>query len=316
MPMSTGPLGAGNIDVTRAATFIPELWSNETLASFKRKNVMLPLVRSYSFVGKKGDTLHLPVPGRGVVSAKQARTQVNIQYDTSGEIQILVDRHYEYSKLFEDIMTTQALSSYRKFYTEDSGYKLSQKIDTDLIELGRFTNNGNGTTAYANGFIGGDGTTAYNGANQTALSDAAIRRTVQRLDDNDIPNDQRWMVIPPAAKNTLLGLARFTEQAFVGETGNGNSIRNGRVGDIYGMDVYVSPNADTTTNSHRVVLIGHKDAFAIAMQKEIRVQTQNKLEYLGDLMVSDVLYGVKAIRVGASAQPELLSAAYALVVPA
>lgn len=316
MAASTAPMGPGNIDVERAAVFIPEIWQDEVLAAYKRKNVMMPLVRKYPFYGKKGDTLHIPVPSRGQATRKVGRTQVNLQYNDANELTIVVDQHYEYSKLFEDIMLTQAMSSYRRFFTEDAGYQLSRQIDTDLIQLGRYANNGAGTNAYSTAYIGGDGSTLYNGSNQTALGDTAIRRIIQRLDDNDVPMSDRFIIIPPAAKNTLLGLARFTEQAFVGETGSGNSIRNGRIGDIYGMDVYVTPNCDTTSGNHRVVLIGHKDAFAIAMQKDIRVQTQNKLEYLGDLMVADVLYGVKPVRVGASSQPELLSAVYALVVPA
>ena len=314
MAVNLGPMGPGNIDVERAAVFIPEIWSDEVLAAYKRKNVMMPLVRKYPFQGKKGDTLHIPVPSRGQATRKVARTQVNLQYNDSAELLVVVDQHYEYSKLFEDIMLTQAMSSYRRFFTEDAGYQLSRQIDTDLIQLGRYANNGAGNDTYAAAYIGSDGETAYNGSNAAALTDAAIRRTIQRLDDADVPNDGRFMIVPPATKNTLLGLARFTEQAFVGEVGSGNSIRNGRVGDIYGMDVYVTPSADTTAGGDRIVLIGHKDAFAIAMQKDIRVQTQSKLEYLGDLLVADVLYGVKAVRVGA--QAELDSAVFALAVPA
>lgn len=314
MAVQTGPMGPGNIDVSRAQGWIPELWQNEILAAYERKNIMMGLVRKYPFQGKKGDTLHIPVPQRGQATRKVARTQVNLQFTDSSEVLMIVDRHYEYSKLFEDIMMTQANSSYRRFFNEDAGYQLARRIDTDLVELGRYANGGSGANTYLTAFIGSNGTTAYNGSNAAAITDAAIRRTIQRLDDNDVPTTDRFMIVPPAAKNTLLGLARFTEQAFVGETGSNNSIRNGRVGDIYGMDVYVSPNADTTSTGDRVILIGHKDALAIAMQRDVRVQTQNKLEYLGDLMVADVLYGVKSVRDGSN--PDLPAAMFALVVPA
>jgi len=65
---------------------------------------------------------------------------------------------------------------------------------------------------------------------------------MQTLDDEDVPMDGRVMVIPPVMRNTLMGLARFTEQSFVGEVGAGNTIRNGKIGDIYGMEVFVSTN--------------------------------------------------------------------------
>lgn len=314
MAVQLGPMGPGNIDVTRAAAFIPEMWRDEVLAAYKRKNVMMPLVRKYPFTGKKGDTLHIPVPSRGQATRKVARTQVNLQFNDAGELLVIIDQHFEYSKLFEDIMLTQAMGSYRRFFTEDAGYQLGRQIDTSLIQLGRYANVGVGTNAYARAYIGSDGTTLFTGNNQATLTDVAIRRTIQRLDDDDVPTTDRFMIIPPSAKNTLLGLARFTEQAFVGEVGANNSIRNGRVGDIYGMDVYVTPSADTTANGARIVLIGHKDALAIAMQRDVRVQTQNKLEYLGDLLVADVLYGVKSVRDGSMA--DLPAALYALAVPA
>ena len=42
----------------------------------------------------KGDTMHHPT--RGAVTAKSAGTAVTIQNNTEGEIQVVVDRHYEY----------------------------------------------------------------------------------------------------------------------------------------------------------------------------------------------------------------------------
>lgn len=46
---------AGAMNVTRGATFIPEIWSDDILVSYKRKLVAANLVRKMSFVGKKGD---------------------------------------------------------------------------------------------------------------------------------------------------------------------------------------------------------------------------------------------------------------------
>jgi hypothetical protein len=66
--------------------------------------------------------------------------------------------------------------------------------------VGRSSNGGAGTNAYATGaFIGGDGTTAYvaGSNNESALTDAAIRRTIQRLDDNDTSMDQPFLCHPP-----------------------------------------------------------------------------------------------------------------------
>jgi N4-gp56 family major capsid protein len=289
-------LGTNHVTNTTGATFIPELWSDEIIAAYKQNLVMANLVSKMSFKGKKGDTLHIPKPTRGAAALKAASTQVTLQAATESEIQVLVNKHYEYSRLIEDITETQALASLRKFYTGDAGYALAKQVDTDLIQLGRGAQGGNGTVAYDKAVIASDGSTLYTGGNEAAITDAGIRKVIQTLDDADVPMDGRCLVLPPVARNVMMGLARFTEQAFVGETGGGNTIRNGQIGNVYGVMVYVSTNCETATGDARIGMMFHKDAFVLAEQLGVRSQTQYKQEYLGTLFTSDMLYGVKELR--------------------
>ncbi len=132
------------------------------------------------------------------------------------------------------------------------------------------------------------------------LSDAGVREIVQDFDDEDVPGRDRFLVIPPVEKKRMLGNTRYTEQAFVGEVGMANSIRNGLVGDLYGFEIYVSSNlasvdaSDCTT--YRPALFFQRDSLVLAEQLTPRVQEQYKLEALGDLIVADALYGVQTIR--------------------
>ena len=289
-------LGSNHVTNTTAATFIPELWSDEIIAAYKTNLVMANLVSKMSFKGKKGDTLHIPKPTRGSASAKSASSQVTLQAATESEVQVLVNKHYEYSRLIEDITEAQALASLRKFYTSDAGYALAKQVDSDLLALGRNVQGGNGTIAYNAAVIGGDGSTAYTGTNESAITDAGLRKVIQTLDDADVPMDGRVLVIPPVARNVMMGLARFTEQAFVGEVGGGNTIRNGEIGNVYGVKVFVSTNCETATGDARIGMMFHKDAFVLAEQMGVRSQTQYKQEYLGTLFTSDMLYGVAELR--------------------
>lgn len=305
-------LGAHHVTVTTAANFIPEVWSDEIIAAYEKKLVAANLFKSMDFVGKKGDTIHIPTPSRATAAQKLAQTAVDYTAATEGEVQVLINQHWYVARIIEDIVKVQALGSMRQFYTEDLGYSLARKIDSDLLALGRGFNGGTGTAAYSGALSGADGTTAYvAGANTGvgALTDAAIRRTIQRLDDNDVPEEGRFLIVPPSSRNTLMGLARFTEQAFVGETGSGNTIRNGKIGDLYGVPVYVTSNADTTSGSTatRIALLGHRDAAVLVQQMKPRVKSEYDIDYLADKMVSDVLYGVKELRDGS---------AFALAVPA
>jgi N4-gp56 family major capsid protein len=299
-------LGSGHQTVTTAAKFVPEVWSDEVVATYKKNLVAANLIKKMSFKGKKGDAVHIPKPGRGSANAKAANTQVTLNTDTATEVIVNIDQHWEFSIMIEDIVAAQALASMRQFYTDDAGYALARKVDSLILELGRGVNGGDGTAAYTGAYSGADGTTAYTGT-AGALTDAAIRRSIQRLDDADTPMDGRFLIVPPSTRNTLMGIARFTEQAFVGDAGNGNTIRSGEVGNVYGVPVFVSSNADAATDGDRICLLGHKDFAVLVEQMGVRTQTQYKQEYLGDLFTADTLFGVKELRDGS---------AIALAVPA
>jgi len=301
-------LGTNHVTRTTAATFIPAIWSDEIAAAYKKNLVIANLIKKMNFKGKKGDTVHIPVPARGSASAKNASTQVTLIAATESEKTVSITSHYEYSRLIEDIVEAQALTSLRAFYTDDAGYALAKQVDTSLIQLGRGFNGATvGTNDYATSntatkaYIGSDGTTAYNStsSNAAALTDAAIRRTIQRLDDSDVPMDGRFFIIPPSSRNTLMGLARYTEQAFVGEAGGSNTIRNGEIGNLYGIPVFVSTNADSgagNSGADRICFMGHRDSMILVEQMGVRSQTQYKQEYLGTLFTADTLYGVAELR--------------------
>ncbi len=293
-------LGTAHVLKSQADTagFVPEIWSDEITATYKKSLVAANLVKKMNVTGKKGDNIHVPKPVRGSASAKAVSTQVTLIAESGSEVLIALDQHWEYSRLVEDLADKQANSSLRAFYTEDAGYAMARKIDEIVLAQFSKHNGGLGTAAYDKAYIGSDGSTLYTSGtpNMAAITDAAIRRTIQRLDDNDVPMDGRNFIIPPSSRNTLMGLARFTEQAFVGEQGGSNTIRTGRVGNVYGVEVFVTSLAATATGAARIAPMFHKDAVALCMQMRPRVQTQYKQEYLGDLLTADTIFGASELR--------------------
>lgn len=293
------PLGTNNVvqSTVNTAGFIPEVWSDEIIAAYKKNLVAANLFKKMSMKGKKGDVMHFPSPARGSAAVKTASSQVTLIAESGTEKTVTINQHYEYSRLIEDFAEVQALSSLRRFYTDDAGYALATRIDTSLIQLGRGAQSGTaGSANYDKAYLAGDGSTLYvDGTNVgTALTDAGLRRAIQRLDDQDVPMDGRFLIVPPSTRNTMMGLARFTEQAFVGD---GGTIRNGQIGDVYGVKVFVTTNADTaTTTTTRVALLAHPEAFVLVDQLGVRVQTQYKQEYLGTLLTADTLFGVGELR--------------------
>ena len=296
-------LGSDHVTTTIAGNFIPELWSDEVIGAYKSNLVVANVVTKLNHKGKKGDTIHIPVPSRGSASAKAANTQVTLSAATNSVVNVSLDKHYEYSKLIEDIAEVQALASMRKFYTDDAGYALAKQVDSDLVDLGEgfqsgATTDGSYTTAYI-----GSGTTLWSGSNEADLDDDGLRALILVLDNADVPMDNRSLIVPPVCANDLLGINRFTEQAYIG---SGDALKTGKIGQIYGIDVFISTNCDTVgsgggtgssgAGTERVGILMHKDALVLAEQVSVRSQTQYKQEYLGDLFTSDTIYGVKELR--------------------
>ena len=307
--MATGVIGTNNQTVTTAATFIPELWSDEVIASYQKNLVLANLVTRINHKGKKGDTINIPTPVRGSATSKGENSLVKIQGDTHANTALSIDKHYEYSVLIEDMAEVQALSSLRRFYTEDAGYALSTQVDLDLFNKAAALNGGNGTA----GNSGWNKAVVFNNAgvladwdrsgtgNAVSLAtggDAAIRAMVEKLDLADVPQDGRAIVLTPRQYTDMLGIQRYTEQAFIGD---GNAIKTGKVGQIYGIDVYVTNALGTTqcaTGSvvHDIGLVLHKDAMALVEQLGVRSQSSYMQEYLGDLYTADTIYGVGEMR--------------------
>jgi len=305
-----GTVGGGSIvNKTAAATFIPEIWSDEVIAAYQKNLKMAPLVKKLPMTGKKGDVIHIPKPIRGAASAKVADTAVNIQANVEGELQVTVDRHFEYSRFIEDIVEVQALNSLRQFYTEDAGYQLALKVDTDLMNAA--TGFGDGTMDLAapsgadwvnsNSYYfdaasgGGTPLTTFAAATVAAgdvFSDAGFRQAIQLLDDADVPMDGRCIIVPPVVRNTIMGTERFSSSDFV----SGQTVNTGLIGNLYGVDVYVSSNCPTLESNVRGCILMQKDALVHAEQMSVRSQTQYKQEYLSTLYTADTLYGVQVYR--------------------
>ena len=312
MTDSTYPATGGFVDNTSAATFIPEIWSDEIIAAYQKNLVLANLVKKMSMAGKKGDTIHVPKPVRGDAHAKAENTAVTVQNATEGEVQISIDKHFEYSRLIEDITDVQALSSLRQFYTEDAGYALAKQVDTDLHSLATGLGSaGTSSTTYANNggtfFVDNSASgalTTYAVDTVTTadvFTDAGFRAIIQKLDDADVPMENRCFVIPPSVRNTIMGIDRYVSSDFV----NNGQVTNGQIGQLYGIDVFVSTNCPvvetaaansaSTVDSLGALLI-QKDAIVMAEQLGVRSQTQYKQEFLANLFTSDTLYGVNVLR--------------------
>jgi len=279
-------LGSNQQTITTGNVFIPEVWSPEVLRAAENALVMAPLVKRFdSLVTGKGDTINIPNLSNLTATSKSANTQVTLQAPTETNTQILLSNHYESSFLVEDLLKVQSNYDLISEYTSKAGESIARRVDTDLLsEYANFTTTDVGT-------YGSD------------ITDATILAAIEAIDLANAPLEDRALVIYPTQKTALARIDKFVKADYLGQYQNATVVRTGpnsryMWGDIYGVPVYytkqVVSTAGTPTQYHNILF--HKEAIALALQQAPRTQSQYIIEYLGNLVVVDVIYGIKTIR--------------------
>lgn len=281
---TTGAYGSGNVNIgtTAGDVFRPNIWSKDVLMFLKDNLVLLPLIKHYDAdVKNGGKTLEIPNVSRISANLKAQNTVVTLNYNTETKITINLNRHYESSFLLEDIEAVQASYNLRSDYTKAAAYAISEKVDADIAEV---------MTASFTGY----------GAYGTALNDTLILAVNRYLTEANAPRSERSIVVHPKGEAEMLAIDKYVRYDSLGQPAGENPTKVGKIGQIYGAEVFVSNNLvylDTATDEYNSLFF-HKEAFAVAMQVEPRTQASYKQEYLGWLVTVDVLYGIQELRNG------------------
>jgi N4-gp56 family major capsid protein len=278
---TTGAFNSGNVNIgkTAAGAFLPDVWSKEVLMFVKKNLVLLPLIKHYDAdVSSSGQTLEIPNVSSISANLKAQNTVVTLNYNNETKTTITLNKHYESSFVIEDLVKIQSAYDLRSDYTQAAAYAIAEKVDSNLA-----TDMTSTWTKY--------------GAPGTALNDTVILAVNRYLSENKAPRTDRSLVVHPKGEAELLAIDKFVRYDALG---TGEAIKNGKLGTIYGADVFMSQNLvylDTATDEYNHLFF-HKEAWAVAMQMEPRTQAQYKQEHLGWLVTVDVLYGHAQLRSG------------------
>lgn len=318
--------------VTKALSdaFIPELWSTEVKRALDQKFVTKDHVKSFSFVGKKGDRLRIPNIGRAAVNVKLPETPVSLQARNENDWYIDIDQYKESSFLIEDIVNVQSAYNLRSIYTQEAGYALARDLDASVLALRAALNNipSQVVTNTSDGTL--TGTSA-------PLNYNAILAAKLILDRADVPEEGRVLIVSPTQYNQLLAVDKFISMWYRDE----KPVSSGMVGTIFGIPVIMTSmigansttgyfNGSNTTaiptpgvvgsgamylptqdrygtglptafggsnNGNAAVvhsaLLCHPEWCALAMMSEPKVEAERLTLYQGDAVVMTQLYGVR-----------------------
>tara|TARA_Y100000114_G_scaffold28767_1_gene24521 strand:+ start:5407 stop:6270 length:864 start_codon:yes stop_codon:yes gene_type:complete len=257
--------------------FIPEIFSKKLQAKFYA-NTVLAEVTTNEYEGEisgQGDKVNIrAVPAVTVADYTGSLSYADV---TSSTIELNINKAKSYAFKVDDILRQQADIDFMNAAAEDAAQNMKIAIETDV-----FANVGAGSSLT-------DVNSSEAGTNAGNIL-GHILTAGRTLDENNIPETERFMIIDPATaaiiKNSDL------KQAYL--TGDAESpIRNGNIGMIDRFTVYVSNNLPSS-GSVTTGLYGHPKAVAYASQMT-NTETVRLESSFGDGVRGLAVYGYKVI---------------------
>ena len=257
--------------------FIPEVFSKKLQAKFYAQT-MLSDVTTNEYEGEisgMGNKVNIrTVPAVTVADYTGTLSYADV---TSGTIELDINKAKSYAFKVDDILRLQADIDFMNEAANDAAQNMKISIEQDV-----FANVAAGSTLTDINATPADITAS------TVLGH--ILAAGEQLDDNNIPEDGRFMIINPAVA-TLIKQSELRQAYLTGD--NVSPLRNGFLGKIDRFNMYVSNNLSTTSGVTSG-LYGHPKAIAYASQFT-NTETVRLESSFGDGVRGLGVYGYKVI---------------------
>ena len=256
-----------------SGNWVPAVYSQKVQKFFRRASVVEDITNT-DYAGEIenfGDTVNI-VKEPSITVSDYARGQsVNTQTLADDKLQLTVDQGSYFAFKVDDIEERQSHVNWEALATSSGAYSLKKNYDYNVLK----NIYDNAATSAAN--TGTDGSPIDGDAAADTLADViSAAKTV--LDGNDVPEENRWFVAPPAFYKQLRKAgAKIMDQSVMAD-GGASSMRNGMVTDrpLFGFRLYstnaiaVSSGAASSKtfgsagSNEYAFLYGHKGAVATA----------------------------------------------------
>lgn len=271
--------------------FIPEIWSGTLLTRLEKAHVFGKVAnRNYEGEIKgAGDIVKINMIGDiNVGSYTKNNTSLTVQTLDEAQRELKIDQVKYFAFKVDDVDAAQMNPKVMQAAMQRAAYKLRDNSDAYLAA--RWADAGINIT---------NSGSAYSVTSVTVAED--MSRIAQKMDENDVPQEGRWLIAPPwfFAKLTLAKIAL--------DTNNSDVLANGFKGRFMGFDLYQSNNVviDTaSTNANCRLMAGDADSITFAEQV-VKVEAYRPEANFADAVKGLYIYGAKVAR------PESLAMFYA-----
>ena len=352
-------IGQANATGDTEALFL-KIFSGEIVTTFEKANIMMPLHRVRTI--QSGKSAIFPVtgtaaagyhtPGESVLSqgvnttaafgaTTSGGTTTTVAVDSSAQSSKYLNKfkHNERTVFIDDILVSSTFVAdidemknhydVRSIYSTEIGRSLAYTADKNLIRTviggARATTDrfGGSATAYLGAKIP-VGTTTYTLTSASIL--AGFANAAQKMDERNVPNDERFAVVTPQVYYTLLGGSHDAiNRDWAPDNG---SLATGQIASAYGIKIMKSnhiPQTDETTpdalhgaagvrnnpnggslkysglnyatsNAITQGIIFHREAVATVKLLDLSLETDYIMERMGTLMLAKYAMGHNILR--------------------
>lgn len=308
-----------NTNPSYSGTFIPSVWSAKLNAKFYAASVYGDIANTdwQGEISSMGDKVVINTAPTITVSDYSAGTSLSYQAPTPDTQELLIDKGKYFAFQVNDVLEYQAKPNLMDMFAADAAEQMRIAIDSTVIY-----NTFSGGAAANKGATAGAKSASYNlgtdASPVTLTKDNVLQKILEMasvLDEQNVPDSDRWLVIDPYTR-ALLFQSNLAQAQFMGDATS--PVRNGKIGNIDRFTVYVSnqlpkgaagtatpwvsgngsENSITTTGTvakRRALIAGHKSALTFASQIT-KMETIRNPNDFGDYIRSLNVYGYKVVK--------------------
>lgn len=304
------PTGSAQPNPAYSGTFIPEIWSGKLIEKFYASTV-LAAISNTDYEGEirnQGDKVHIRTKPTITINDYLVGGNLEVERPASNIIDLNIDQGKYFATILDDVMEIQSDINMMGIWSDDAAQQMKIKIDTAVLLgiLGQANAANRGLTA---GAISGAINLGVTGTPLSVVSTnptaeqvtilQVVLRLGQALDEQNIPEQGRWIVMPTWAA-TMIKQSELRQAYLSGD--QVSILRNGRLGMIDRFTLYISNllpkgaivGPPALAAGEWVIYAGHAHGLTFASQVS-KVETLRSEFTFGTILRGLQVYGYKVI---------------------
>lgn len=296
-------LGQANQAGDEKALFL-KVFAGETLTAFAESNVALSrtMVRTIT----AGKSAQFPSTWKGTAGYHTPGTELTGTKVAHNERVISIDDLLVADRFIANIDEAMSHVELRAEYAKDVGRALSREMDKNILRVLLLAAR---TASNITGMPGGtEIVSATSKTNADALV-SAVFDSVQALDENDVPAEDRFLFVKPEQYYLLINSGSKAIHAdYAGEANGG--VASGKIFRVAGLPIVVTNNLPTTDESAdtavaaayrgdfstSTAVVAHKSAVGTVKLMDLQTEMEYDIRRQGTLIVGKYAVGHGVLR--------------------